>query len=65
MAQGGIPRMLHPGAGDNTGAGPVPVGGTVPSVPGEKWQPTVLMLLGILALEVAGFAVLRYTFSKL
>lgn len=67
MAQGGIPAMRHPYAdGNNAGAGPVPVGGTVPTPPSDsKWHPTVLMLLGVLAVEVAGFAALRYVFSKL
>ncbi len=66
MAQGGIPRMRHPYAdGDNTGAGPVSVGGTVPNSPAEKWNPTVLMLLGVLVVEVAAFAALRYVFAKL
>jgi hypothetical protein len=58
--------MIHPEGGSNAGAGPVPVGGTVPASPQSgKWHPTVLMLLGILAVEVAAFAALRYSFSKL
>lgn len=66
MAQGGIPRMTHPQGGSNVGAGPVSVGGTVPNSPmSDKWHPTVLMLLGILAIEIAAFAALRYTFGKL
>jgi hypothetical protein len=68
MAQGNamIPRMRHPASGDNTGAGPVPIGDTVPTGSmSDKWHPTVLTLLAILAVEVAGFAALRYTFAKL
>ena len=58
--------MIHPAGGSNVGAGPVPVGGTVPNAPmSDKWHPTVLMLLAILALEIAAFAALRYTFGKL
>lgn len=66
MAQGGIPVMRHSQAdGNNAGAGPVSVGGTVPTSPGDKWHPTVLMLLGILVVEIASFAALRYVFAKL
>jgi len=66
MAQGGIPRMIHPEGASNAGAGPVAIGGTVPMPPmSDKWHPTVLMLLAILVVEVAAFAALRYTFSKL
>lgn len=65
MAQGSIPRMWHHADGDNTGAGPVPIGGTVPASPDSKWHPTVLMLLAVLVIEVAAFAALRYAFGKL
>lgn len=70
MAQGRIPVMRHMDAGSysapSAGAGPVPIGGEVPTdTTGTKWHPTVLMLLGILAVEVAAFAALRYAFGKL
>lgn len=47
------------------GAGPTPIGATVPSpVPGAKqWSPTVANLLVILVLELAAFAALRYMFK--
>lgn len=47
------------------GAGPVPIGQTVPSpVPHAKqWSPTVANLLVILILELAAFAALRYMFK--
>lgn len=65
MAQGAIPIMRHHADGDNTGAGPVAIGGTVPTTPESKWHPTVLMLLCVLIFEVAAFAALRYVFGKL
>jgi hypothetical protein len=65
MAQGGIPVMRHHADGDNTGAGPVAIGETVPTSPDSKWHPTVLMLLAVLVIEVAAFAALRFAFAKL
>jgi hypothetical protein len=57
--------MRHHADGDNTGAGPVAIGETVPTSPDSKWHPTVLMLLAVLVIEVAAFAALRFAFAKL
>jgi len=66
MAQSRYPVMRHHADGDNTGAGQVPVGETVPvQHTGSQWHPTVTMLLGILVLEVAAFAALRYAFAQI
>jgi hypothetical protein len=66
MAQGGIPRMTQPRTGsDNTGAGPTPIGATVPQAPtSSEWHPTVVHLLVLLVIEVAAFAALRILFRK-
>ncbi len=47
------------------GAGPVPIGQTVPSpnTGAKNWSPTVANLMVILVLEVAAFAALRYMFK--
>lgn len=66
MAQGGIPRMTQPATGStNAGAGPTPIGATVPSPSsGSQWHPTVVNLLVLLVVEVAAFAALRMLFRK-
>lgn len=60
----GIHRTVRPASGaPNAGAGPVPVGATVPVVAGTKqWSPTVANLLVLVVLEIAAFAAIRYAF---
>ncbi len=70
MAQGGIPRMFQPPTGStNAGAGPVPIGATVPGPNSgggaQSWHPTVVNLLVLLVVELAAFAALRMLFRKM
>lgn len=61
----GIRRTVRPAnAAPNAGAGPVPIGATVPipTVGGGKWSPTVANLLVLIVLEIAAFAACRYAF---
>jgi hypothetical protein len=65
MSTAGIRRTVRPAsAAPNAGAGPVPVGATVPNpVAGTKqWSPTVANLLVLIVLELVAFAVLRHLF---
>lgn len=62
-------RHQFPASGYNqqTGAGPTPIGATVPSSSsggGSSFHPTVAHLLALLVLEIAAFAALRYLFAK-
>jgi hypothetical protein len=67
MAQGGIPRMTQPTGGTNAGAGPTPIGATVPSPSSgaRAWAPTVVNLVVLLIVEVAAFAALRMLFRRI
>lgn len=64
MAQTGIDRTYRPNMNNNnSAAGPVPTGATVPTAPGGTgWTPTVTNLLVLLVVEMAAFAALRYAF---
>lgn len=53
------------GGNQQAGAGPTPIGETVPSSgngSSSSWTPTVAHLLVILVIEIAAFAALRYAF---
>lgn len=61
----GIRRNVRPAsAAPNAGAGPVPMGGTVPSgiQATKQWSPTVANLLVLVVLEIVAFAAIRYAF---
>lgn len=62
----GIPRSPVNGSAGNAGAGPTPIGATVPgpSQGSHAWHPTVVNLMVLLILEVAAFAALRMLFRK-
>lgn len=68
MSAGPRRRTIRPASSSpNAGAGPVPLGETVPNpMPAgvRQWSPTVANLLVILVLEVVAFAALRYVFGK-
>lgn len=67
MSAGPRRRTIRSANATGAGAGPVPLGETVPNpIPAgaRNWSPTVANLLVILVLEVAGFAALRYLFRK-
>jgi hypothetical protein len=59
------PATYRIGGNQQAGAGPTPIGATVPSSNGgsaSSWTPTVTHLLVILVIEIAAFAALRYAF---